>query len=225
MEQVSFLREQVVYINKEENKNHIIMETFTKYGGDKLDDTSLISLILGEKVANILNNNGLNTLFKIDMKSDKEFKDMGIGKTSILKIKALISLCKRGTKINTTEKLDSPKKVTDLCEDLTRLDQEILRLICVNTKNEIIHQEDVFKGSLNLSIVHPREILKVAIQCSACNIIIVHNHPSGDPTPSKEDINITLRIKEASKIVGIELLDHIIVGKKGFISLKEKGII
>lgn len=225
MEQLTFLNERVVYINKEEHKNHIIMETFVKYGGEKLDDTSLISLILGEKVANILKNNELNTLFKIDMKSDKEFKDMGIGKTSILKIKALISLCKRGTKINTTEKINSPDIVANLCEDLARLDQEVLRLICVNTKNEIIHQEDVFKGGLNSSIVHPREVLKIAIQCSACNIIIVHNHPSGDPTPSKEDINITLRIKEASKIVGIELLDHIIVGKKGFISFKQKGII
>ena len=76
---------------------------------------------------------------------------------------------------------------------------------------------------MNSSIVHPREIFKQAIKRNSASIIICHNHPSGDPTPSKEDINVTLRIKECGKIIGIELLDHIIIGKNKFVSFKETG--
>ena len=108
---------------------------------------------------------------------------------------------------------------------MSELKQEVLKLIMLDTKNQIISIKDVFKGSLNTSIVHPREIFNEAIKRNSSSIIICHNHPSGDPTPSKEDINITLRINECSKIIGISLLDHIIVGKGKFISLKEKGII
>ena len=82
-----------------------------------------------------------------------------------------------------------------------------------------------FKGSLNSSIVHPREIFKEAVQRGSANIIICHNHPSGDPTPSKEDIDVTLRIKQCGDLMGIKLLDHIIIGNSNYISLKEKGII
>ncbi|MGL4453611.1 MAG: RadC family protein [Sarcina sp.] len=103
--------------------------------------------------------------------------------------------------------------------------QEVVRLLCLNTKNNIISTKEVFKGSLNSSIVHPREIFKEAIHLSAASIILCHNHPSGDPTPSIEDINITKRIKSCGEIIGIELLDHVILGKNNFISLKEKGII
>lgn len=103
--------------------------------------------------------------------------------------------------------------------------QEVVRLLCLNTKNHIISTKEVFKGSLNSSIVHPREIFKEAINLSAASIILCHNHPSGDPTPSIEDINITKRIKSCGEIMGIELLDHVILGKNNFISLKEKGII
>ncbi|MGL4762052.1 MAG: RadC family protein [Sarcina sp.] len=103
--------------------------------------------------------------------------------------------------------------------------QEVVRLLCLNTKNNIISTKEIFKGSLNSSIVHPREIFKEAINLSAASIILCHNHPSGDPTPSIEDINITKRVKSCGEIMGIELLDHIILGKNNFISLKEKGII
>lgn len=95
----------------------------------------------------------------------------------------------------------------------------------LNTKSTIVGIKDVFKGSLNTSVVHPREIFKQAINKNSASIIICHNHPSGDPTPSKEDINITLRIKECGDIIGIKLLDHIIIGNNKFISLKERGLI
>lgn len=159
------------------------------------------------------------------MQSEEDMKKIGISKSNSIKLNALTSLCKRGVKKETSEQMNSPKKIYNLCKDLEEKDQEILRLICLNSKNKVIYQEDIFKGGLSSSIAHPREILKVGLKCSAANIIIVHNHPSGDPTPSKEDINITVRIKEAGSIIGIELLDHLIIGKNRYVSLKEKGIL
>ena len=110
-------------------------------------------------------------------------------------------------------------------EDMRCLKQEFLKVIMLNTKNFVIKVKDVFIGSLNSSIAHPREIYCEAIKNSSSSIIICHNHPSGDPLPSNEDISITNRLKECSKLIGIELLDHIIIGDGVYISLKEKGIL
>ena len=114
---------------------------------------------------------------------------------------------------------------TLLINEMSNLKQEVFKLIFLNTKNIVIGSKDVFKGTLNSSIVHPREVFKEAIQRGSASIIACHNHPSGDPNPSKEDINITLRLKECGKIMGIELLDHMIIGANKYVSLKEKGII
>lgn len=88
-----------------------------------------------------------------------------------------------------------------------------------------MHKQVVFIGSLNASIVHPREVFKEAFRRSAASIICLHNHPSGDPSPSREDIEVTKRLVECGKIIGIDLLDHIIMGENKFISLKEKGYV
>ena len=93
----------------------------------------------------------------------------------------------------------------------------------MNTKHVVIHKEVISVGSLNASIVHPREVFKTAIKKSACAIICVHNHPSGDPSPSKEDIAITKRLVDAGKIIGISVLDHIIIGGDLYHSLREEG--
>ena len=95
----------------------------------------------------------------------------------------------------------------------------------VKAKNNIIRTRDVFTGTLNSSLIHPREIFREAVKFGSANIIISHNHPSGNPEPSKEDINISIRIKECGEIMGINLLDHIIIGRNNYTSLKEKGII
>ena len=105
-------------------------------------------------------------------------------------------------------------------------DREQLLVCCVDTKNQPISISVVSIGSLNSSIVHPREVYKVAILSNCAAIILFHNHPSGDISPSSEDIGITNRLKEAGKIIGIELIDHIIIGSEGrYCSLKEKGIL
>lgn len=125
------------------------------------------------------------------------------------------------------KKIMSPKDAKKIFEMyLDGADREILVCLCLNTKNHVVNIGTVSVGSLNASIVHPREVFKTAILSNSASIILAHNHPSGDPTPSKEDIGITHRIKEGGKILGIDLLDHIILGDDGnFISLKTKGII
>lgn len=100
-----------------------------------------------------------------------------------------------------------------------------INYICLylNTKNQVIHRQTIFIGSLNSSIVHPREVFKEAFRRAAASIICLHNHPSGDPAPSREDIEVTKRLVECGRIIGIEVLDHIIIGDHKFVSLKEKG--
>lgn len=123
-------------------------------------------------------------------------------------------------------KISGPRYSADIIRKfIDNSDREILILMALDTKNKVNSITIVSIGSLNSSIVHPREVFKTAILSNAASIIIGHNHPSGDPTPSKEDISITLRLKECGSILGIELLDHIIIGDDNkYTSLKEKGL-
>ena len=107
--------------------------------------------------------------------------------------------------------------------DMRFLSQEHFVTLYLNTKNQVLHKKTVFIGSLNASIVHPREVYKEALRRSAASIICIHNHPSGDPSPSREDIEVTKRLNESGRILGIDLLDHLIIGENKFVSLKEKG--
>ena len=109
-------------------------------------------------------------------------------------------------------------------EEMRYLEKEHFKTILLNIKNHVISIEDISIGSLNSSIVHPREVFKPAIRRSSASILLVHNHPSGDPTPSREDIEVTARLVEAGKILGINVLDHVIIGSNAIISLKEKGL-
>lgn len=109
--------------------------------------------------------------------------------------------------------------------ELEFLQKEHFVIIFLNTKNGILGYETISVGSLNCAIVHPREVYKAAIKRSCASIVVVHNHPSGDPQPSHEDLELTNRLVEAGQIIGIELLDHIIIGHSNYISLKEKGLL
>ncbi|MBC2919677.1 JAB domain-containing protein [Staphylococcus saprophyticus] len=105
-----------------------------------------------------------------------------------------------------------------------RDDREVFFVMCLNTKNHVVAVHRCHIGSLNASIVHPREVFKSAILNNAASVIVAHQHPSGDITPSMEDISVTKRLEEAGKLLGIEVLDHLVVNNEGkFISLKEKG--
>ncbi len=125
-----------------------------------------------------------------------------------------------------SRQIKSPRDVVELLQALIGADdREHCILITLDTKNQINKIHTVSIGSLNASIVHPREVFKLAVKTNAASIIISHNHPSGNTIESKEDIEITERLKEAGKILGIELLDHIIVGEDSYRSLREQGYI
>ncbi|MFD2216484.1 RadC family protein [Metabacillus endolithicus] len=117
----------------------------------------------------------------------------------------------------------SPKDAADFLEYLKDYNQEHFVALFLNTKNEVLLKKTIFKGSLNASIVHPREIFNEALMRSAASVIVAHNHPSGHSAPSREDIEVTKRLVEVGKIVGIEVLDHVIVAANDFTSIKEKG--
>ena len=124
------------------------------------------------------------------------------------------------------KQISSPEDVFRIVNKyLDGVDREHLVLLTLDTKNKVTSINTVSIGSINTSIVHPREVFKTAILSNASSVILSHNHPSGDVTPSKEDIDITKRIKECGRILGIELLDHLIIGDDKYSSLKEKGII
>ncbi|GKX65112.1 UPF0758 protein [Clostridium sp. TW13] len=210
-------------------------ERLYKYGAEVLTDDELLAIILrcGTSKENVLFLSKrivsyFKTLDNLLNASKKELMDInGIKEAKAAQILAICELVKRvNLQSEKQTKISSPSDAASLVMNkMMHLKQEILKVLLLNKKNIIIGERDVFKGSLDSSIVHPREIFNLAIKNSAASIIICHNHPSGDSTPSKEDVNITLRIKECGNIIGIELLDHLIVGNNNYVSLKEKGII
>lgn len=120
----------------------------------------------------------------------------------------------------------SPKDVSTMINQLVEgKDREYFGVICVDTKNQPTHIEVVSVGNLNSSIVHPREVFKAAILSNSASIIAFHNHPSGNPEPSKNDLDITKRLAEAGTLLGIELIDHIIVADEQYLSMKERLLI
>lgn len=137
-----------------------------------------------------------------------------------------IKMIKENSVLYANRKIEKPEDCYVLMKRLLdSSDREMLVVCCLNTKNEPTNISVVSIGSLNTSIVHPREVFKTAVISNSASIIIGHNHPSGDTVPSKEDINITERIKEAGNILGIKLLDHLILGDDKYLSLKEKGYV
>ena len=124
-------------------------------------------------------------------------------------------------------KVDSPKSIAKIMKDVFNHHletEEIMYLICLNTKNNIIGIFEISHGTVNRALVSPREILMKALICGSTSIILAHNHPSGDPEPSQEDILLTKRIDEATRLIDISFLDHIVVGNESFISLKQRNL-
>jgi DNA repair protein RadC len=152
----------------------------------------------------------------------------GIGLSKACQIIAAIEIGKRLNKVGPYDKIKvtSPATIADVIMDEMRyLTKEHFRIAILDTKNQILSIENVSIGTLNASIVHPRDVFKIAIKKNANSIILIHNHPSGDITPSNEDINITNRLIDAGNLIGIKVLDHIIIGDNRFFSFKEKSLI
>lgn len=112
-----------------------------------------------------------------------------------------------------------------LMPEMRHLDREHLRVVCLNTRNQVLRVAPVSVGTVNSALAHPREVLRAALVIGAVSVILVHNHPSGDPTPSSEDLQLTRQIAQAGGFVGIETIDHIIIGQGCFVSLREQNLI
>ncbi|MBN8208466.1 DNA repair protein RadC [Bacillus sp. NTK071] len=152
----------------------------------------------------------------------------GVGTAKAVQLIAAMELGRRVSRLQLEERytIRSPEDGANyVMEDMRFLSQEHFVCLYLNTKNQVLHRQTVFVGSLNASIVHPREVFREAFRRSAASLICFHNHPSGDPTPSREDIEVTKRLAECGKMLGIDMLDHIIIGDQKFISLKEKGYV
>ncbi|WP_205178522.1 RadC family protein [Siminovitchia thermophila] len=152
----------------------------------------------------------------------------GIGKVKAVQIAAAIELGRRIGNLTYDDRyiIRTPEDGANyVMNDMRFLTQEHFVCLYLNTKNQVLHRQTIFIGSLNASIVHPREVFKEAFRRSAASIICFHNHPSGDPTPSREDIEVTNRLVECGKMMGIEILDHLIIGDNKYVSMKEKGFI
>lgn len=211
-------------------------EKMEKYGASVLSDAELLAIIirsgskkerstdLAQKVLK-LNTKGLAGIHQLSLK-ELESVD-GIGRVKAIQIKSIAELSTRISKMRAMEKLkiSSPSSIADIyMEEMRHLQQEHLKIVLLDTKNNIISDHNLSVGTVNASLINPREVFIYALKNLAVHFIILHNHPSGDPTPSKEDILITQRILEASDIIGIKMLDHIIIGDGKYISLKERGI-
>ncbi len=209
-------------------------EKMKAVGADKLSNAELLAILLrtGYKEETAINlaetviekAEGLRYLPDYTLEELEKIKGMGPAKA--VQLKAALELGRRITSTLRPDSLSltSPHDVASfLMEEMRYYKKEYFKIILLDTKNFIISLEEISVGSLNTSIVHPREIFHLPIKKSAAAIILVHNHPSGDPQPSREDLNVTNRLVEAGKILGILVLDHIIVGEEKYLSFKEMG--
>ncbi|NLV36303.1 MAG: DNA repair protein RadC, partial [Clostridiaceae bacterium] len=155
-------------------------------------------------------------------------KTKGIGKVKALQIKAVMELSKRvsTSQINKDRVvIRSPVEISSLLmEEMRHLQKEVFKIVMLNTKNHIIKHLNISVGCLNSSIVHPREVFSEAVKVGCSALLLVHNHPSGDPGPSTEDIETTQRLINAGSILGIKVLDHIVIGDGRYISFREQGL-
>lgn len=207
-------------------------------GPGALSDPELLAVILrtgteGENVcqlaARILSlpdYEGLEGLCRIPLERLTKLK--GIGKVKAVQLKCLAELAARMAKASAGERLcfDTPATIADyFMEELRHKEQEHLIALFLNTRNKLLREKLMFKGTVNASIISPREIFLEALEVHAVQLVLVHNHPSGDPLPSLEDIRVTKRISKGGELLGIQLLDHVIIGDRCYSSLRERGIL
>lgn len=209
-------------------------EKILKNGARSLSNLELLALLLRtgtkEESVMLLAQRLLYTFDDLSFLKEATLEELqtvkGIGKGKAAELKAALELGRRLYTYKAEDKytIRSPEDVADfVMEEMRFLKQEHFVVLALNTKNQILHKQTLFIGSLNSSIVHPREVFKEALRRSAASIICLHNHPSGDPSPSREDIDVTKRLAECGRLLGMEVLDHVIIGDETFISLKEKG--
>lgn len=210
-------------------------ERLEKYGAQSLSNAELLAILLRTGAAGhsaldlagtiLVRFRNLSEIAAAGIGELSQIKGMGLSKT--VQLLAAFELGRRLhiSELSQSSRVSSPGDVAELVMPRLRfLKQEHFLVIHLNTKNKILSEETISKGTLDSSLVHPREVFKTAVKNSSAALILVHNHPSGDPQPSNDDLNLTRRLKEAGEIMGIPILDHLIIGDNKFISLREEGL-
>lgn len=214
-------------------------EKFLKFGSEALTDAELLAIIirtgtrgedsvtLGQRVLELTEPYlGLLGLHHISLKDLQSIR--GIGEVKAVKIKCISELSTRLSKMRAEQNLQisKPSTVAEYyMEELRHMETERTILVMLDNKNRMITDSVISQGTVNASLLSPREIFLTALRHKAVYVLLLHNHPSGDPIPSSQDIEITKRIGEAAELIGIPLIDHIIIGDNKYISFKETGLL
>jgi DNA repair protein RadC len=214
-------------------------EKMLNKGATTLSDAELLALVLrsgdsgskqsaidlGRELIKHFSGN-LRELGSADVRELCAIKGVGLAKATSIKAAFTLASRYQARKLERLDRFTSPKQVFDYFHHEFRDSRkEYFLVLLLDGKNRIIRRVQISEGSLNQSIVHPREVFSPAVKESAAAIILVHNHPTGDPTPSSEDNAITRRLKEAGELMGIAVLDHIIVGDGDYVSFVERGLL
>lgn len=213
-------REKLIKLGPQALSNSELMAIILRVGSNK--DTAIT---LSQKILNH-EERGLRNIADTNIDLLLEFH--GISHAKAAQLMAAVELGRRVSRIDIDDrfKVTSPQDIANyLMEDMRYLKKEHFKIITLDTKNKILDICTISIGSLNSSIVHPREVFHEAVKKSAASIILIHNHPSGETQPSREDISITKRLIEAGELMGIKVLDHIIIGDGVYLSFKEGNII
>ena len=213
-------------------------EKCLRLGPEALSDGELLAVLLrtgtkgcpsvdmADEILNLSRNKeGLLGLYQLSLTQLQSVK--GVGKVKAVQIKCIGELSKRiaGATARKGLSFNQPETIAqDYMERLRHEEQELLICMMLDTKNHLLGEEMVFKGTVNSSLVNPREIFLTAVSYHAVGILLVHNHPSGDPAPSRADMDFTQRVSRAGEILGIPLIDHIIIGDHRFLSFRQRGI-
>ena len=212
-------------------------EKYLRHGEGSLSDAELLAIILksGTKDANSLdiareilkgNHNNLLNLYDLSYRDLMQFS--GIGQVKAIQLKAVAELSKRISKTNSgySLRMDNPRSIADYyMEQMRHLKQEQLICAFFDGKNNFLGDAVISKGAVNYAYVSPREIFRYAFDYEAVMFILLHNHPSGDPQPSEDDVHITRRIEKGAQILQLDLVDHIIIGDNKYYSFKENELI
>lgn len=210
-------------------------ERMMTVGAEALSNAELIAIIIRtgtrtESVLNLANRivqhcGELRGLLDVSLGQLQQIR--GVGPAKAIELKAAIELGRRIVRSDSPHYITirKPQDVAAMMMDELRfLKKEQFVCLFLDTKNHVIGKETLSIGTLNASLVHPREVFRAAIKAGCASIICIHNHPSGDPTPSPEDVRLTKRLVESGELVGIDVLDHLVIGDNQFISLKEQGL-
>ncbi len=212
-------------------------EKFLQYGPEMLTDAELLAVIIrtGNREENSVElsqriltgiDNTSSILNIIDTSLNDLQKIPGVGKVKAIQVKCIAELSRRISKTTAYKKMNfsSAQSIAEYyMEDMRFLKYETIRIVLLDTKNNFICDKVISKGTVNSSVISPREIFVEALNKNAVYLVLLHNHPSGDPRPSREDLMVTERIKKSGDLVGVKLLDHIIIGDKVYVSFREQG--